>query len=123
VFFGDSARIALANAFADFLSSLGTQVLAIWSGCALPTDKATFLCPQIAFRPRDGYGLRGPPMGGRPRRGRTGAVAAQFVRCFGGGPAFGCSARCRSACLAMIAARLSSALLTDPFGDRRLSRR
>jgi len=48
LFFGDSRRIALANAFADFLSSFGTQVLAIRSGCAFWTDKATFLPGSFA---------------------------------------------------------------------------
>jgi len=53
-------------------------------------------------------------MVGRPRRGRRGADAAQFVRRFGMGAALGCSACCRSACWAIIAARLSSALPKDP---------
>ena len=60
-------------------------------------EVAAGLAVALAAREKAAHFL-GPPMGGRPRRGRRGAVAAQFVRRFGIGAALGCSACCRSAC-------------------------
>ena len=55
-----SARIALANAFADLMSFLEIQVLAIPTRCALWTEKATSIA-QTTVAPSGDHPSRLPP--------------------------------------------------------------